>query len=128
MPITWDHYTRRRGFTTEEFVTKYNCKSYDDLCNLLNLDDILPPEKDDVQHIFDEQKRLRKKSSLRKPPQTTKTLGITAVSKAEPQAEETNEPAPKKQPSQSVTRKRVRSRARKRSTTKSVAKSEEKSE
>ena len=52
MPITWEYFTKRFSISTEEFIRKFDCKSYEDLCSKINHDDILPPAESEVETLF----------------------------------------------------------------------------
>ena len=88
MPITWDYFTKRFGIDTKAFIEKHNCKSYNDLCDILNHDDVTPPPETEVKSFFTAQqavenehkaqavkKPVKKQQSRKKPAQKKQSLG-----------------------------------------------------
>lgn len=52
MPVNWNYYIKKKKIIPAEFVSKYNIKSYEDLISTLNLQDVIPPTKLEVSHLF----------------------------------------------------------------------------
>ena len=75
MPVTWKYYTQRRRIDPKDFIAKYNCKNYDELCTLLNHHDVLPPTEEELKGCWPPAPR-------KKPPQAKQSLGTKTAAKS----------------------------------------------
>ena len=69
MAVSWEYFVRRNNINVASFLKKHGCVTHDDLCRILNKQDIVPPERAEIaEHL--------PPSPRKPPPQRRARLGI----------------------------------------------------